>query len=174
MRFTVVRAGLSLALLGGCAGPVRTAQLDAEHPASPAAAESPLPAPSETLAVDPSATPSADAHGVVPPQVQQPGEHATTSGGHDHAAMTGMSHGDMGHSRHAMPVTPKGTVGAPATAPAAGQLYACPMHAEVTSANPNDRCSKCGMKINKPVKATTLPAARPADQHQHDHAGGNK
>ena len=58
-------------------------------------------------------------------------------------------------------------------------MYACPMHADVTSTNPNDRCSKCGMKINKPVKPTTSPATkpaggRPAEQHQHDHGGENK
>jgi hypothetical protein len=56
------------------------------------------------------------------------------------------------------------------TAPAGTMLYACPMHADVTSTNPNDRCSKCGMKVNKPVKPTTAPA----EQHQHDHGGGNK
>jgi hypothetical protein len=33
------------------------------------------------------------------------------------------------------------------------------MHAEVTSTNPNDRCPKCKMKINKPVKQATAPKA---------------
>jgi len=37
-------------------------------------------------------------------------------------------------------------------------LYQCPMHPEVRSNNPNDRCPKCNMKINKPVKAATMPA----------------
>jgi hypothetical protein len=37
-------------------------------------------------------------------------------------------------------------------APAAAQLYQCPMHPEVTSTNPEDKCPKCGMKINQPVK----------------------
>jgi hypothetical protein len=63
------------------------------------------------------------------------------------------------------------------TSPATGQLYACPMHAEVTSTNPNDRCPKCGMKVNKPAKPTTAPAGRPVArpaQHQHDHSGENK
>ena len=65
------------------------------------------------------------------------------------------------------------------TAPAGTMLYACPMHAEVTSRNPNERCSKCGMKINKPVQPTTSPATKPVggaptEQHQHDHGGGNK
>ena len=145
MRLTVVHAGLCLALLGGCAGDVRTAELGAEHPASPSAAEAPLPPPSQTLAIDTAAAPSGDAPGVIPPQVRGPG-------------------------------------GTPATAPA-GVRYACPMHPEVTSADPNARCPKCGMKVNKPVKsAATAPAAtRPipgtaAQQpgHGHDHGRVNK
>jgi hypothetical protein len=51
------------------------------------------------------------------------------------------------------------------------------MHSEVTSTNPNDRCPKCGMRINKPVKPTTAPAANPSApsaEHQHDRPGGNK
>jgi hypothetical protein len=53
------------------------------------------------------------------------------------------------------------------------------MHPEVTSTNPNDRCPKCGMKIGKPIKAATAPAAVPhaangPAAHPHDHGGGNK
>lgn len=33
-----------------------------------------------------------------------------------------------------------------------GQVYSCPMHSEVTSKDPEDRCPKCNMKINKPIK----------------------
>ena len=67
----------------------------------------------------------------------------------------------------------------PATAPAGVTMYACPMHADVTSTNPNDKCPKCGMKINKPLKPTSAAATKPAggapaEQHQHDHGGGNK
>lgn len=32
-----------------------------------------------------------------------------------------------------------------------GQLYACPMHPEVTG-HKGDKCPKCGMKLTKPVK----------------------
>ena len=65
------------------------------------------------------------------------------------------------------------------TTVAGATLYACPMHADVTSTNPNDRCPKCGMKINKPVNPATSPATKtaagaPAEQPQHDHGGGNK
>jgi len=31
------------------------------------------------------------------------------------------------------------------------QLYACPMHSEVTG-NKDDKCPKCGMKLTEPVK----------------------
>jgi hypothetical protein len=67
-----------------------------------------------------------------------------------------------------------------ATTQSGMMLYACPMHADVTSMNPNDRCPKCGMKINKPVKRGTSPATKPGaggaptEQHPHDHGGGNK
>jgi hypothetical protein len=75
---------------------------------------------------------------------------------------------------------PAGAGNTAATSPAAGTLYACPMHPEVTSTNPNGRCPKCGMTINKPVKAAaTAPAATPSTgnappTHQHDHGGGSK
>jgi hypothetical protein len=35
---------------------------------------------------------------------------------------------------------------------AEGALYQCPMHPKVTSRDPQRRCPKCNMKINKPVK----------------------
>src|SRR5438045_2323063 len=48
------------------------------------------------------------------------------------------------------------------SAQTAAALYACPMHPDVTSTNPNDLCPKCHMKINKAVKPS--PATRPGGQ----------
>lgn len=42
--------------------------------------------------------------------------------------------------------------------PSAEQLYACSMHPEVTGKK-GDKCSKCGMELSAPVKATAQPTA---------------
>lgn len=36
------------------------------------------------------------------------------------------------------------------------QLYACPMHPEVTGKK-DEKCPKCGMKLTEPVKETKTP-----------------
>ena len=43
-------------------------------------------------------------------------------------------------------------------------LYACPMHPEVTSTNPNEVCPKCNMKINKRVKQAPASQASAGQQ----------
>jgi FtsP/CotA-like multicopper oxidase with cupredoxin domain len=57
----------------------------------------------------------------------------------------------------------------PASAPA---VYACPMHPEVTAAEPGT-CPKCGMKL-VPSDAPLVPAAEPHEgaAHSHDHGDG--
>src|SRR5258707_1007864 len=92
----VALISLGLSVLG-CAGAGGMAEPGPDHPANPDAAQSPAPATSGTLAIDPSG---------------------------------------------AAPVVAT-------TAPAIAGLFACPMHPEVRSNNPNDRCPKCNMKINK-------------------------
>ncbi len=59
-------------------------------------------------------------------------------------------------------VTPKETTTIDTTTkpeimkPVAEQLYACPMHPEVTGKK-DDKCSKCGMKLTVPVKNSETP-----------------
>ena len=47
-------------------------------------------------------------------------------------------------------------------------MYQCPMHPEVTSTDPSQRCPKCNMKIDRPVKDGGT-----AKGHQ-DHEGHNQ
>lgn len=108
MRLMGFATIVGLGLLAGCAGSVGPGQPILDHPANPDAAQSPAPAASGTLTIDPSG---------------------------------------------AAPV-----VATTATAPVVAGLFACPMHPEVRSNNPNDRCPKCNMKINKPVRAASMPA----------------
>ena len=44
----------------------------------------------------------------------------------------------------------------PESQPATGAVYACPMHPEVTSSDPETRCPKCRMKL-EPVKPGGTP-----------------
>ena len=149
MRWIALPAAVTVAaLVGGCAGAVRTESPAPDHPANATAAEAPPPAPSTTLALRAPMTSGPEVDGVVPPQVGKPG-------GSDHS----------GHAGHAMPAGP--------SAPA-GTTYVCPMHPKVTSTDPNARCPECNMKINKPAKSTTAPATRPAPGHSHDHGGPNQ
>lgn len=54
------------------------------------------------------------------------------------------------------PAMDHGGHGAPGAAPAAGaaSLYSCPMHPEVTSDKPGQRCPKCGMRLERQEGAT--------------------
>ena len=116
MYWTSFSAALFLMVLSGCAASSASPSLPDNHPASPAAASSPLPARSVTLAMG--FEPSVDT-----------GDHSS-------------------HQSHETPT-------------AAGQpVYVCPMHPEVTSLKPDDRCPKCKMKLK--VKPATQPGTHPS------------
>lgn len=131
----------SMALQGaGCA----STQMESspEHPASPRAAEAPLPPVGEALS-EPQE-----------PSAQQPeGDTANSSAAPSHdtalpppttgaAPGQGAAHG--GHQDHA---AAHGSQGAPASAGAEqAERWTCPMHPEVVQSGPG-KCPKCGMKL---------------------------
>lgn len=124
MKLLVIAALLAL---GGCAGSYTEPSLPAEHPASPAAEQSMPPTRWRTLdlaGADP-VTPAPAGHGSGHSGTGHDLEPATEAEGHKHNA--------------------------PAP-PAAAAMYACPMHPEVTSDKPDQRCPECGMKL-KPISA---------------------
>jgi hypothetical protein len=148
-------------LLAGC-GSTAVPPLPSDHPANPAAAEAPLPSPSQTLAIDETALP----HGEIIPAALKP-----EMGGmrHDMGGMAGMGHDmkglqhdhgmedmkGMGGMKHVAPATHPGENAAlsaprwtPTTLPAttAASVYTCKMHPEVISNTPGN-CPKCGMKL---------------------------
>jgi hypothetical protein len=146
------RVGLAAGLVA-CASqpPVRPVALD---PANPKADEAPAPPPSL-------AWQSSEPAAAIPATAGSPAEHE-----HEHAASPAApaavpaTHDHAGHNHGAAPAAPEkaaptsghdhaghappapGGGDKPETAPA----YVCPMHADVTSAQPG-RCPKCGMAL---------------------------
>ena len=145
----------ALALLSGCDCEAAAPRITADHPAHPDAAESPLPAPSATLALGstapvPTSSEAAHDHGV---------KHVGRDDRENAAADQQQQKAESGHAHHdhgAEPVTnPSPTM----TRPAGGAtLYTCPHHPEVTSDKPGQTCPKCRMKlVEKETK--TAPGA---------------
>ena len=122
----------TLLALGGCAASYTEPSLPADHPASAAAEEAPPPTRWSTLDVA-----AADPVGAMPagPAMEHTGHEAD---GQDVPPQPEAA----GH-RHETP-SAAGTGGA--VAPAA---YSCPMHPEVVSDKPDQRCPQCGMKLTK-------------------------
>lgn len=134
---------VTLLALGGCATTYTEPTLPADHPANAAAEQAPPPTRWQTLdlaAADPIVPAQAGAgmdhagHGMgdnppVPSTQPQPSGRGEESGAHKHEAPS------------SAPKQNGNSVGA--------ALYACPMHPEVTSDRPDQRCPKCGMKLKK-------------------------
>lgn len=136
-----MKAGLliaALVILGGCTSSYTEPSLSPDHPASPSAAPSTPPARGTTLdlaAADP---------------ITPPAQPAVDNQGADQGT------GEKTESNQREPATEVGgrTPEAPSpSAPTTPALYACPMHPEVTSDKPDQRCPKCHMKL-KPVSKT--------------------
>lgn len=118
---------LTLATLGGCATSYTEPTLPTDHPASAAAPESPPMERSRTLDI-PASDPAAAAPSELP----------------------------MDHAGQGMGEAPK-PAATPTPAPGAAALYVCPMHPEVTSDKPDQRCPKCNMKLKSAFKTGGQP-----------------
>jgi hypothetical protein len=143
---TRVISALCLLLLTGCAT-TQLPEAPKDHPANAAAKGAPPAAPSAVLAVN----------------ALDPIEKAdigTQSEGQTEHGKSAHAEDAQGHA-HDLKAAPS------------EQLYTCPMHPSVTSKDPNDRCPKCKMKINKPVKGTAdEKAPTSADNHPHHEGHG--
>jgi hypothetical protein len=118
---------LGMLVLGGCASTYSDPVLPAHHPANPAAEVAAAGEPSRTL----------DVTGASP----APSQPAGTEQRGDDEAKPAPSSQPAGHEHDGL------TPGAGTSASSA--LYVCPMHPEVTSDKPDQRCPKCGMKLKK-------------------------
>ncbi|MBX3390720.1 MAG: hypothetical protein KF691_14830 [Phycisphaeraceae bacterium] len=129
-----------LLTLGGCTMTYTDPVLSSDNPANPVALESPPPPRSSALDL-------AAAEPVYAPKKE------TDHSGH-------------GMSNMAMPPEHESSAGQSTSAPSnssasqAPVIYSCPMHPEVTSDKPDQRCPKCNMKL-KPISAIKAKQGEP-------------
>jgi hypothetical protein len=115
-----------LVLLCGCAPRYTPLAVTDDHPASPAAA------------VAAGATVEAGHRRTLDLASARPGPESAAPAA-----------APMDHSAHGEGAGAVSKPEAPGAAPAVAALYVCPMHPEVTSDKPDQRCPKCHMKLVK-------------------------
>ena len=126
-----------LLTIAGCTTTYKEPALPADHPANPAAVQVETSAPLRTLdlsAADP-----------IRPAAEGAGSHEGHSGGE--TPPPAHQHGSAGPTGGTPPPPPVSPV--PSAPANAAPLYVCPMHPEVTSDKPDQRCPKCNMKLKK-------------------------
>lgn len=156
-RLFLLSAVVLAAALGGCSGSsVADPAASANHPANPGSLAPAVPPASTTLALtDPvvlAGNPPVSHEHVGPgtnDPILGPAEQAPDSGADDSpiARPSDVPLGGIRDSGHEHGMAAGSGSTQPSTQPAA--LYVCPMHPEVTSDQPDQRCSICGMKLVK-------------------------
>jgi hypothetical protein len=129
-----------LVTLAGCAT-YREMPLSHDHPANPGAAVSPAGSLAQTLELTSSEP-------VTRPEAAAP-DHVTHGGIRHTTPEADTTHAAHGHQA-AEPRQEYSTASQPAT-------YVCPMHLDVTSDQPDQRCPKCGMKLVKKPNSGGTP-----------------
>lgn len=117
-----------LLAIAGCSAAYKEQTLSQDHPANPQASAVHAVPRSRVLDLD---------H--AEPVMVEATTHQSQPVGHQGMVTNDMAHDQMQNSSAAGDREPPPSSGA--------SIYFCPMHPEVTSDKPNQRCPKCGMKL---------------------------